>query len=262
MKSRFLQEFIKEIKYKNRNPRDLRALELLEDKSTNPVILMEPKQVLYRARIVTDLKKIRLSENYYGYDAKESFIPPLDQTRDCRANYKYIPYLYCANNSYIAIAEVRPQLGATVSVATISVNQPIILLDFTIRKCPLKMTDAKKNLFRDLSNLYSMPVSNNDNIIDYIPTQFIAEYAKNLGYDGIAFSSSVTPEYYSVDPDRFNVVVFNYEKCSPIKSNLVEITRTYIESSQIDEDFDKLNTSNYIEDVFREINELIGEVTP
>ena len=71
---------------------------------------------------------------------------------------------------------------------------------------------AKKNLFLDLSMLYSSPVSNTDDILDYIPTQYIAEYVKSKGYDGIAFSSSLVPEINKRHPDRFNIVVFNYNK--------------------------------------------------
>lgn len=255
MKSKYLKEFIEEIKYKNRNPRDLKALELLNDIPTNPQIVIDTSDSLYRARVVNDPKEIGKEKNFYGYDAKGSFVPPANLTRDFRANYRYIPHLYCANHPYVALAEVRPRLGTTVSIATIAVKEPLTLLDFTIQHKPSKMSDAKKNLFEDLSALFSMPVTNNDDIIDYIPTQFVAEYAKYMGYDGIAFSSSVTPEYYLCDPNRFNVVVFNYNKCEAIKSNIVMVTRTYIESEQIDEDTSSLNISNYVED---ELDKIIG----
>ena len=258
MKSKYLKEFIEEIKYKNRNPRDLKALELLNDIPTNPQIVIDTSESLYRARVVNDPKEIGKEKDFYGYDAKGSFVPPANLTRDFRANYRYIPYLYCANHPYVGLAEVRPRLGTTVSIATIAVKEPLTLLDFTIQHKPSKMSDAKKNLFEDLSALFSMPVTNSDDIIEYIPTQFIAEYAKYMGYDGIAFSSSVTPEYYLCDPNLFNVVVFNYDKCEAIKSNIVMVTRTYIESEQIDEDTNNLNVRNYVEDEFDEIDKLIG----
>ena len=61
------------------------------------------------------------------------------------------------------------------------------------------MSPAKINFFADLSALYSKPIANDDDVLDYIPTQFIAEYVKNLGYDGIAFRSSLTPELTDQD---------------------------------------------------------------
>lgn len=260
MKSKYLKDFIEEIKYNNRNPKNIKALELLDDKSTNPEIVINTNDSLYRARVVTDEKDIGKEQGFYGYDAKGSFVPPASLTRDFRANYRYIPYLYCSNNSYIALAEVRPRLGAMVSIATIVAKEPLILLDFTIQQRPSKMSEAKKNLFEDISKLYSMPVTNNDDIIDYIPTQFIAEYAKNKGYDGIAFSSSVTPEFYLCDPGRYNVVIFNYKKCEAFKSNVVTVTRTYIESVQTDQDPIPLNTNNYVEDELDEIGRLLGNI--
>jgi len=255
IKSKFLREFIKEIQYNNRNPKDTKALELLDDISTNPEIVINMNTSLYRSRIVSDESKINKEKNFYGYNAKDSFIPPAKLTKDLRANYRYIPYLYCANHSYIALVETRPRMGALVSVATIVNDEPIRLLDFTIQNKPSKMSEAKKNLFLDLSTLFSTPVTNDDDILDYIPTQFIAEYAKNIGYDGIAFSSSLTPYVNKNNPDRYNIVIFNYNKCRVIKSNTVKIMNVDIECMQIDDDTVKLNTKSFIEE---QLDEIIG----
>ena len=46
---------------------------------------------------------------------------------------------------------------------------------------------------------------------DYIPSQIIAEYLKNLGYDGIRYNSSL--HFGGV-----NLTIFNYEKCEAISS--------------------------------------------
>lgn len=255
MKSKFLKEFIKEIQYNNRNPRDTKALQLLDDVSTNPEILIDINTNLYRCRIITDDSKINNEKNFYGYNAEDSFIPPVNQTKDLRANYRYIPYLYCANNPYIALVETRPRIGALVSIATIVNEKPIRLLDFTIQNKPSKMSDAKKNLFLDLSTLFSTPIANEDDILDYIPTQFIAEYVKNIGYDGIAFSSSLTPEVNKAHLERYNIVVFNYMKCNVIKSNIVKITGINIECVQIDDDTTQLNVKSFFEE---ELDEIIG----
>lgn len=228
--SQYLRDFIKEIQFNNRNPRDIKAIKLLDDISTNPERVLSKGTELFRCRIIKDESKIDKEKGFYGYGARDSFVPPFKLTKDFRANYRYIPYLYCANHPYTALVEVRPCLGAYVSVATIQVNEMIRVLDFTMQKIPSKMTDAKRNLFADLSVLYSKPVTDDDDALDYIPTQYIAECAKNLGYDGIVFRSSLTPELENQDDilyqafDRYNVVVFNYEKCAPVKSNVVEIT--------------------------------------
>lgn len=245
IKSKYLQEFIKEIQFKNRNPQSIKALELLNDISTNPEMTLHSGENMYRCRIISSNDKINQKPYFYGYDDKGSFVPPKEVTRDLRANYKYIPYLYCSNDPYTALVEVRPRFGASVSVATIITKEKIRLLDFTMQKIPSKMTEGKKSLFSDLSVLYSTPVTNDDDLLDYIPTQFIAEYAKNLGYDGIAFSSSLTPEI-DASAKRFNIVVFNYDKCEPIKSNVFTVTGNYLDVNRTDTDPNGFIIQNYL----------------
>ena len=242
IKSRYLKEFIKEIQFNNRNPQDVKAIEFLNDISTNPERYLCAGTLLYRSRIITEKNRINKIHDFYGFDAKESFVPPSKETRDMRANYRYIPYLYCSSHPYTSVVEVRPRLGASVSVATIRVNENIRLLDFTMQKVSEKMTQAKVNFFSDLSMLYSYPITSDD-VLEYIPTQFIAEYAKHLGYDGIAFRSSLTPKKNNMNADTYNVVVFNYQKCEPIKSNVVEITSNIIHFKQTDNDLDLLQNS-------------------
>lgn len=240
IRSKYLKEFIDEIQNRNRNPRNVKVLELLNDLSTNPERVLLPGDHLYRCRIIHDMTKMGKESSFYGYGKKDSFVPPASATRDMRANYRYIPYLYCANHPYTALVEVRPRLGANVSVATIDVNEKLTLLDFTMQTIPHKMSEAKLNLFADLSMLFSKPVTTDDDILDYIPTQYVAEFAKHLDYDGIVFRSSLTPELERQDTheyhdlDRYNVVVFNYEKCSPVCSNVVNVTRNYLECEQVD----------------------------
>lgn len=178
IRSRYLREFIAEIQYRNRNPQNNKALELLNDLETNPVRILPVGTELFRCRVISDRSKINKEKGFYGYGKKDSFVPPADVTRDLRANYRYIPYLYCANDPYTALVEVRPRLGAHVSVATIQVNEELRLLDFTMANVPSKMSEAKRNLFSDLSALYSKPVTNDDDILDYIPTQYMQNMQK------------------------------------------------------------------------------------
>ena len=247
IRSKYLKEFIEEITYHNRNPRNVKALELMEGIDTNPEIKVIGKQKLYRSRIIKDKNKINKVPHFFGFDAAGSFVPPKEYTSDMRANYRYIPYLYCTNHPYLAVVEVRPRLGAFISISTITVNEELTLLDFTNTNKPSRMTPAKENLFSDLSGLFSKPIADEDDIKDYIPTQFIAEYAKNLGYDGIVYRSSLVPEINRAGLNRFNVVVFNYYKCEAIKSNVIRITNDYLEGEQADSDTDRLEIAPYVD---------------
>ena len=103
--------------------------------------------------------------------------------------------------------------------------------------------------------MFSKPVTDDDDITDYIPTQFIAEYAKRLGYDGIVFRSSLVPDINENQMERFNIVVFNYQKCEPVKSNVIEITNQFYDCHQIDEDSKRINIKSFLEE---ELSRIIG----
>jgi hypothetical protein len=87
MKSAKLREFIKEIQYHNRNPKDNSVLNMLDDLSTNPEQVLNGGAELYRSRLIADDDKVGKQSDFFGFDADGSFIPPVSKTKDMRANY-------------------------------------------------------------------------------------------------------------------------------------------------------------------------------
>lgn len=247
-KSNLLRKFVEDIQRKNRNPQidDTRVIQLIDKTETNPERIIVAGTKLYRCRIIHSDSRLCGESPYYGFGADDSLAPPWKSATDMRASYRYIPYLYCANHPYLSLVEVRPRIGVKVNVAEILVKKDITLLDFTAKIKPKGMDEAKQNLFHDLSLLYSKPVSEDDDVIDYIPTQYIAEYAKRLGYSGIVYMSSLTPEINESDLDRFNVVIFDYKSvCEVVKTNVVEVYENNVECQNVDEDHDPIVVENY-----------------
>ena len=105
--------------------KDMEALKLLNAESTNPERRIPVGTRLYRSRILSDKHKAGKESGFFGYGKDDSFVPPANVTRDMRANYRYIPYFYCANPPYTALVEVRPRLGADVSIATIVTKEEL-----------------------------------------------------------------------------------------------------------------------------------------
>lgn len=91
------------------------------------------------------------------------------------------------------------------------------------------MNNTKENLLGALSQLYSKPVTEDDDTLDYIPTQYIAEFVKEKKYDGIVFRSS---QYY--DEDNVNVVIFNYNKCEVTGSAVYKVEQNSYRCSMQD----------------------------
>jgi hypothetical protein len=102
------------------------------------------------------------------------------------------------------------------------------------------MNEAKINLFAAISECFSKPVTDEDDTLDYIPTQYISEYAKNLGYDGIAFVSSVFPKVDFDDLGGINFVIFNFDKTEVIKSNVVSVNQIGYDAVQVDSDTENI----------------------
>lgn len=79
--SRKLSEFIKEIQYKNRNPVDNNVLKMLQEMETNPELLFDSQQYLYRSRIVHSKDKLNGEYPFFGFGKDGSFVAPSECTR-------------------------------------------------------------------------------------------------------------------------------------------------------------------------------------
>ena len=90
----------------------------------------------------------------WGYNEKNSGMPPLQKTVDGRANPKFIPYLYVAQDKYTALVESKPYMGEKVSIATYKVVQTLKIFDISLRSCG---EDA--DYFDVLNNFLSMKFS-------------------------------------------------------------------------------------------------------
>ncbi len=62
------------------------------------------------------------------------------------------------------------------------------------------------------------PLRRHDSELDYLPTQYLCEFIKSLNYDGVEYSSSL-------NPDGFNIALFNDDKIECISANLYEVSK-------------------------------------
>ena len=69
---------------------------------------------------------------------------------------------------------------------------------------------------RAISNAISKPLRRYDSKLDYLPTQYICEYIKSLGYDGIQYKSTI-------DKDGVNLAVFNQANFECLKRTKYEV---------------------------------------
>lgn len=140
---------------------------------------------------------------FWGFDKKNCDAPQKRCSKAGRANSQGISYLYATLDEKTAVMEMRPQLGQQYNICKIEVIKEAKLFDFTYVPTDIKEDEyLLSRTLLSISREFSKP--NFGDSEEYIPTQYLCEFIKEMGFDGIRFKSSVSEE-------GINVVLFNTE---------------------------------------------------
>jgi hypothetical protein len=159
---------------------------------------------------------------------EDRMIPLPRLVGDGRANPRGVAYLYLASNATTAGSEVRPWLGATLSISQFKTNRALRVIDCTKdKKRWLKsfhvetgMADWEPHEFEgvvwgDIGYAMSTPYSSEEQSLHYVPTQIIAERLRHAGADGMVYQSLLAK-------NGFNIVLFDVKDAVPINFQLYE----------------------------------------
>lgn len=163
---------------------------------------------------IDNMKKTWNSMRYKGYNAMGSGLAPAERVSSGRANPNHISYLYLSEDEMTPVYEIRPMIGEVVSVARFRVKKALKVYDFTKNFCSSIDCGDIMPLINTIGNKFSCPVRGREE--DYLPTQYLSEMIKNMGFDGIRFRSSLRA-------DGVNVVLFNDEFCKSFGSDLFDV---------------------------------------
>lgn len=192
------QRFRQELKHENRffpkNIPDLDRLgQLLEDHLRSAP--EDIPDVLYRARAMD-------GDQPHPPDMMGK--PPQGVSTHGRANPAGIPYLYLASDVSTAIAEMRPHPGEHVCVAAFKVISKPKTVDLrNPRKTisPFSLSDEREfdvaqlrsevSFLCQLGEELTRPVLPREAHLEYLPSQYLCEFIKHCGFDGVMYRSSV-----------------------------------------------------------------------
>lgn len=157
----------------------------------------------YRARILT---------GDAPYTAHQMGAPPNRVASHGRANPAGIPYLYLGSAPDTAISEIRPHTGEIACVADFTTPTGLKLVDLRDPRgmvSPFLLADAvdigrmRNDLpfLERLGNELTRPVIPQSAAIDYTPSQYLCEFIKKCGYQGVIYRSSVS--------DGMNLALFD-----------------------------------------------------
>jgi hypothetical protein len=177
----------------------------------------------YRARIQTDDAP---------FPASQMGAPPRRYASYGRANPAGIPYLYLGSTETTAISEIRPHTGGMVCVAQFKTSNNLKLVDLRNPKktvSPFELVDATAigRMRSDLPFLVRLgdeltrPVLPEAAAIDYTPSQYLCEFIKKCGYDGVVYRSSVS--------DGINLALFDPALAKPGAVSQYRVARVSVD---------------------------------
>lgn len=218
-----------EMMHRNRwfldEPIDLERLaELLEQLIAPAVVLESIADSWYRARLLTNDKR---------YPLCEMGAPPAHLAGHGRANPAGIRYLYLGSSENTAVAEVRPHAGAKACVATFRVPSilAVDLRDPRRSVSPFILENAEQiaalrsglPLLERLGEELTKPVQPSSAAFEYIPSQYLCEFIKKRGYQGVIYRSSVS--------EGVNLALFFPDLASPVEKKVVLVNRVTVDVS-------------------------------
>lgn len=211
------QDFCKIVQYQTRFFNIKKPLDKLfgkpeeyEKGDIKPIYTLKVGQKIYRAR--------QLTSNFTDDQLRkkpqlELGAPPKEKTSAGRMNVEFIPVFYAAFSEDTALAEIRPNINDKVAIGEFALQKEIKVFDFTV--FDLKIGDewykahkhTRYDFISQMQTEISKPISPYEKQLEYIPTQIVAEYLKEVfGCEAIVYKSSI---HKSDNKDNQNIVILN-----------------------------------------------------
>lgn len=174
-------------------------------------------EVLYRARICPDKN---------GYRPKEMGAPPSLNAKGGRVNPTGISILYLSDSKETTLYEIRAGVYDFVTVGSFKLLKDIEIINlagidqispFIGINYGFDFTQYAINIehLKMLAQEIAKPVRN-DNALEYIPTQYISDYIRGQGFDGIEYISTISK-------NGSNLAVFNPELFKCTRTNVYDV---------------------------------------
>lgn len=215
VKGQSWQRFSDTIKYGNRFHTTFFNGDILSSFLSAAVKEINSTDKLYRARIATDIS---------GFKKKEMGAPPKGLRRQGRANPEGIGVLYLASDWQTAMNEVRANVYDYVTIGTFKAQKKLRIVNLSAisKLSPFSFAELasfyiNREVFREMAAEIAKPQRRSDSPLEYLSTQFISEFVKAQGYDGVAYDSTLNNGGY-------NLAVYdeNTFKCVSVKT--IEVT--------------------------------------
>ena len=143
-----------------------------------------------------------------------------------RANPPGFAYLYLATDKETALAEMRPWVGESLTLAVFKIKKKIklVVCQPGVEALGGRLFDQNPSLgkadsyvWNEIGRAFARPVNREDQEDAYLPTQILAEAFKAEGFDGIAYRSGLER--------GTNIVLFDVNIAEPIRRFLFTLKK-------------------------------------
>lgn len=212
-------DFVSDIKHANRFHTDHINKKVFDKFAHIATKTYKSGKTFYRARISEDDKCIRKSE---------MGAPPAKDAKSGRVNPNGIRVLYLSDSIKTTLYEIRAGLLDFVTVGSFKLRNDIKIFNFiSLSQASPFITNINQKIsytqqainfehLKLISREIARPLRRQDSVLDYLPTQYICDYIKGLGYDGVEYFSSVYEK-------GVNVALFDADKYKCSASTLYQI---------------------------------------
>lgn len=179
--------------------------------------------------------RARTCETSSGFSVDLMGAPPCNVVQGGRANPRGISYLYVASDSLTAIHEVRPHKGEYVAVAEFRRTSPLVLADLRDPRktiSPFRLSEEELLEFYSyvpyisrLGEELSQPVLPRTAELEYLPSQYLCEFIKHCGFDGVIYKSAVG--------DGTNFALFSETAVQPVAVEVYQVEAASVECVHI-----------------------------
>ena len=150
--------------------------------------------------------RARICKNSDGYDKEDMYGPPKGLRCAGRINPEEIGVLYLSSDRETVLYETRANVYDYITIGTFKAVKPLKLVNLSefSNISPFLYDDdyidkfaINRSILHEISMEIAKPVRRNDSLLEYLPTQYISEFIKNEGYDGVAYRSTIKNEGYN-----------------------------------------------------------------
>lgn len=173
----------------------------------------------------TNFYRARISPNSEGFVTKEMFAPPIGKRTAGRVNPDGIGVLYLSTDDKTLLNETRVASYDYVTIGEFKNNRSLKIANISdiSRTSPFLYNDnfqryaLNRSVFQEMAYEIAKPIRRNDSSLEYLPTQYIAEFVKSEGFDGVEYESTL-------NPGGTNLALFNESLVECINVKTIEIT--------------------------------------